>query len=289
MAITTGDVMKRCTICGDTKPYSEFHRQSSSKDGHCGWCKPCKSIKKAEQYSADSDRIKKRASDYRKENPAKASEAKKASYRKNIEHYKSRGKKYYADNREAILAYYREQRAANPEKKAESDRQYRDANREKINIRQAAYQRENWERIKGYQREYWKRRAKQDPMCALKFLVRRRVLFAFSNHGYPKDSNTSEMLGCDYATLKHHLESQFTPGMTWANRGEWHVDHRIPLASARNESELIGLCHYTNLQPLWAKDNLSKGAKMPDEMNLERRQCSPLYSPSPAQSRQSLP
>jgi hypothetical protein len=156
---------------------------------------------------------------------------------------------------------------------------YRAENREKLNEAQREYQKLNIDARREYSREYWKRRAKQDPMCALKSLVRRRVLFAFSNHGYPKDSNTSEMLGCDYATLKHHLESQFTPGMTWGNRGEWHIDHRIPLASASNESELIGLCHYTNLQPLWAKDNLSKGAKMPDEMNLERRQCSPLYSP----------
>ena len=60
------------------------------------------------------------------------------------------------------------------------------------------------------------------------------------------------------------MESQFTDGMTWDNWGKygWHVDHKVPLSSAKTPDELIKLCHYTNLQPLWAKDNLSKGAKI---------------------------
>jgi hypothetical protein len=68
------------------------------------------------------------------------------------------------------------------------------------------------------------------------------------------------MLGAPYEVAKSHIERQFTKGMTWANHGEWHIDHVIPLASADNEAELINLCHYTNLQPLWAKDNLVKHA-----------------------------
>jgi hypothetical protein len=70
------------------------------------------------------------------------------------------------------------------------------------------------------------------------------------------------MLGCDLHTAKAHLEKQFTDGMTWANHGEWHIDHIIPCASAKTEEELIKLFHYENLQPLWAIDNLKKGAKI---------------------------
>ena len=52
--------------------------------------------------------------------------------------------------------------------------------------------------------------------------------------------------------------------MNWDNRSEWHIDHIVPLSSANTEEELIRLCHYTNLQPLWAEDNLKKGGKLSD-------------------------
>lgn len=70
------------------------------------------------------------------------------------------------------------------------------------------------------------------------------------------------MLGCDWSHLKTHLESKFTDGMSWENRSMWHIDHIIPLASAKSIEEVVKLCHYTNLQPLWAEENLSKGTKI---------------------------
>jgi hypothetical protein len=64
--------------------------------------------------------------------------------------------------------------------------------------------------------------------------------------------------------LKKYIESKFKEGMSWDNYGVygWHLDHIIPLSSAKNEEELKSLCHYTNLQPLWAFDNLSKFNKI---------------------------
>ena len=75
---------------------------------------------------------------------------------------------------------------------------------------------------------------------------------------------TMNYLGCDYVCLVAHLESLFQEGMTWENYGKngWHMDHVIPLARAKTEEELIPLLHYSNLQPLWAFDNLSKGDRM---------------------------
>lgn len=69
------------------------------------------------------------------------------------------------------------------------------------------------------------------------------------------------MLGCTMAGLKLHLEHQFTEGMTWGNYGLWHIDHIRPVSSfdLLDEAQQRQCFHFTNLQPLWATDNQSKG------------------------------
>ena len=78
---------------------------------------------------------------------------------------------------------------------------------------------------------------------------------------YNKPTNTNKILGADYETIKYYMENKFNDGMNWGNHGKWHIDHITPLASAK-KNELIKLCHYTNLQPLWAKDNMIKSEKI---------------------------
>ncbi|MNJ57854.1 hypothetical protein D3C77_534630 [compost metagenome] len=92
-------------------------------------------------------------------------------------------------------------------------------------------------------------------------------MFALTKRGYAKSSKTETVLGCSYEDLVKYLESKFLPGMTWENRGMfgWHIDHVVPLSSASSAEEIEKLNHYTNLQPMWAEDNWSKGAKMPGE------------------------
>jgi len=68
--------------------------------------------------------------------------------------------------------------------------------------------------------------------------------------------------GCTYAELALHIERQFTDGMTWDNMGKWHIDHIVPLSYLIENRMESRANHYTNLRPLWAKDNLSKGAKL---------------------------
>ena len=115
---------------------------------------------------------------------------------------------------------------------------------------------------KNYQKSYRKSRISSDPIFAIKYSLRSRISKAIKNNGYLKTSKINKIIGCDWNYFKAHLESLFVNGMTWENRNLWHVDHIIPLASATSESDIIKLNHYTNLQPLWAADNLSKGAKM---------------------------
>ena len=83
-----------------------------------------------------------------------------------------------------------------------------------------------------------------------------------------KPAKTEELLGTDYMTVKKHIERQFTKGMCWDKLGgEIHLDHIIPLSSAKDSNELIKLCHYSNLQPLWAVDNFRKHDKLNFEVN----------------------
>jgi len=78
-----------------------------------------------------------------------------------------------------------------------------------------------------------------------------------------KSSKTIELIGCTWEFLEWHIEQQFAHGMTWENRGLWHVDHIRPCSSydLTNPEQQKRCFHYSNLRPLWAKDNLSKGHK----------------------------
>ena len=71
-------------------------------------------------------------------------------------------------------------------------------------------------------------------------------------------------MGCTIKELKQHLESKFVDGMTWDNRSEWHIDHKIPCSSfdLSKKEEQQKCFHYNNLQPLWAIDNLKKSNKI---------------------------
>lgn len=109
---------------------------------------------------------------------------------------------------------------------------------------------------------YCKDRYQNDALFNISVRVRRRIGVFLKGRGLDKRTKTRQMVGCDTAQLKAHLESLFTVGMTWENKNQWHIDHIIPLASAVSEDDVIRLCHYTNLQPLWALDNLRKGSKI---------------------------
>lgn len=83
-------------------------------------------------------------------------------------------------------------------------------------------------------------------------------------HGNQKVGSAIKDLGCSVEFFKKYLESLFLEGMSWDNYGEWHIDHKIPLSSFNllDHKELSKACYYTNLQPLWAIDNLMKADKI---------------------------
>ena len=126
------------------------------------------------------------------------------------------------------------------------------------------YYEKNKVSIKARTAKRHKERRKQDILYRLADYMRSRVRHALKNAEFIKETKFKEYIGCTLEELKLHLEKQFQPGMTWENYSlhGWHIDHIIPLSSAQSEAELYKLCHYTNLQPLWAIENIRKGAKI---------------------------
>lgn len=110
--------------------------------------------------------------------------------------------------------------------------------------------------------ENMRRKYRENQVVLVKTRFRNILAQALRRNKYGKKSKANEILGCSWDKLKAYIESQFQQGMTWENRSAWHIDHIIPLASAKTEEDVIRLNHYTNLQPLWAADNLRKSDKL---------------------------
>ena len=227
--------MKVCTKCKIEKELSEFGKRKDSKDGLLSRCKPCFK----EYYQENKGKIKEKFKKYYQENKEKS----KKYYQEKREYYKEKSKKYYQENKE----YYKEKSKENYQE-----------NKEYFKEKSKEHYQENKEYYKEYQRE----RRKTDSLFKMKNNLRKRTYGAFKRKGYRKNTKTQQMLGVDWEVAKAHIEKQFTKGMNLDNYGEWHIDHIIPLASAKTEKELIKLCHYSNLQPLWAEDNIIKSDKI---------------------------
>ena len=151
---------------------------------------------------------------------------------------------------------------------------YREANKERISEVKKAYREANKEKILDQQNIYTKQRRKSDPLYRLTLTYRRSCHRAFQSISQKKNVKSLKLLGLEtWEELSKYFESQFYDHpktgekMTFDNHGRygWHIDHIIPLSTAETEEDIIKLCHYTNLQPMWAEQNLSKSNKILDK------------------------
>ncbi|MFH0805963.1 MAG: hypothetical protein V1901_03760 [Patescibacteria group bacterium] len=165
---------------------------------------------------------------------------------------------YDVINRDKILKYHREYYFKNKKLILEKQKKYAILNKE-----------ERKKYIKQYQKNHKKERNlrtreryKKDINFKLRCYLGKRMVSALK--GETKNETTLNLLGCSLEFIKQHLESKFKPGMSWKNYGKWHIDHIKPCASFDlSKSEEQQKCfHYSNLQPLWAKDNMIKGDRL---------------------------
>ena len=139
-------------------------------------------------------------------------------------------------------------------------KEYYKNNKIELNKRRAPYwkQYKQMHKIRRNARE--RERKLTDPIFKLVCNTRNRLWMALKNNR--RFHRTSSLLGCSYPELKAYIENKFSPGMSWENYGRtgWHLDHIRPCASfdLTKEAEQKQCFHYTNLQPLWAEENLKK-------------------------------
>ena len=240
--------MKRCSKCEQHKDEGEFGKNKSKKDGLQGWCKACVRDYAAKRYA---------------ENPEKqlASNA-----------------KWRAENPEKKRAYNAKWRATNPGKQRASEAKWRAANPEKHRAAMAKWRAKNPEkqlainakwRAKnpGYSAKYEQERKRTDRQYALACSLRDRLNKALK--GNFKSGSAVRDLGMTIPEFEAYIEPMFLPGMTWDNWTDdgWHLDHIYPLAKAdlTDRVQFLAVANWRNYQPLWAKDNLSKGDSITPE------------------------
>ena len=175
-------------------------------------------------------------------------------YLNNIEKYRKYSKDFYNKNPEYLKAWNKENR----EKTNIASKKWRDENREKSVQSALKWRSKNVDKYN----QYMVNRRNSDPIFKLSFNVRKRIGKFLKINNLNKTNKTFDIVGLSPIELKTYLEKKFIEGMSWDNYGKWHIDHIIPLSSATNEDEVYKLCHYTNLQPLWAEDNIKKGNKI---------------------------
>jgi hypothetical protein len=218
--------MKDCSKCGLSKDVCEFGKDNSRKDSLTPYCNECrKDIRKN-----NTKKISEYNKNYIKDNQNKILSQKKI-YRDNNKELISKNKNiFYLENRESLL---------------EKQKEYYNNNKEKIN---------NNVRIK----------RKTNIMFKLIESYRSRTNTFAKLKSIPKNKTTIDMIGLTSNEFKLYIESLFIKGMSWDNhsRDGWHIDHKIPLSSAKCEEDLYKLSHYTNLRPLWCEENLRKGKKL---------------------------
>jgi hypothetical protein len=201
-------------------------------------CPGCKTFKTNDQFNKSTIRCKDCCAKYYQKNKQRALENNKR-YRENN---KEKRKQYR-------INYFKTYYPLNPEKYIKASCNWAIQNKERI-------------------RKRIKKRFLTDPKFKILARFRDRIRFTIRKSKGTKRNSTLELLGCSLEQARKHIEQQFKEGMNWNNCGAkgWHIDHIIPCSAfdLTKVEEQKKCFHYTNLQPLWAKENMSKGNKLPD-------------------------
>ena len=151
------------------------------------------------------------------------------------------------------------------ERKSKNHKEWSEKNREYLREYHAKWREVNRESLNEYKRHYEKTKKDSDPAYKLACYTRTAIYTCLKEKNVDKYKNTFDLLPYSLEELIQHLEFKFQEGMTWDNYGQWHVDHIKPMVSFNikepTDKEFQDCWSLNNLQPLWERDNLSKGGR----------------------------
>lgn len=239
-------ILKFCPGCSRMLLHRYFGKNKTASDGMQQRCFECRhkyqienkkliSQKNKARYSLDPKKWIARTAKYRKLNPI----CRKAEYWRNRDKQLSSHKIYYKENRDRLI------------KKAKD------------------YVKRNADKRRAYIADWVRNKRRTDPHFRIRNALYSRMYYAAKNQGASKSNKMVVLLGCSIFYFRSHLEKQFRDGMTWENHGPvWHIDHKKPcskfnLVDPEQQKECF---HFSNLQPLLAKENLSKWAHYPYQL-----------------------
>lgn len=227
---------KQCTKCKSSFPISDFTKSKSRKDGLCAWCKPC--------TKASQDARRERLTDSERESQK---DYQKAYRQNNLPAIKAYRKNHYQENRETYIAEAKAWAVENGDRRLDVCKRYRESNPDSLCTTRKNYRQRNLANP-----AYLAKRAASELLHRVLRLT-----------GAKKNDRACKILGYSHDDLIAHLEKQFVPGMSWANHGEWHIDHAISVSElitlgVTDPKEINAL---KNLRPLWAFDNMKKHAR----------------------------
>ncbi|MDD3847602.1 MAG: hypothetical protein PHC90_14735 [Syntrophorhabdaceae bacterium] len=229
-----GSWMKVCSKCGQEKSSDEFNKRTLSKDGLTSACRECLYVENAKYREAHREDAKERSRIWREQNPERRKATLHDNYCRNRERRKMASRKWRSENRERHIDNVRRWRVNHPEE----TKQYARITGQRIRAT-----------VKG----------------RLNANIKRYI--AYSLHGTKRGRHWETLVGYTVDQLKTHLEKLFKPGMTWENYGTaWHIDHKVPIVAfnfkSPDELDFNRCWALKNLRPMWATQNISKGAKL---------------------------
>jgi len=261
-------MIKKCTKCGEEKPATLdfFHADKQFPSGIRGICKICT----GKHYAEHKKRIATRRKKHYRKNQDRILAKNREKYANNYNGIQESTKERYQKNRDKNLIIKRARHHKNRELNNAISRSYHAANRDLSNAKRRNYyinhcdETNEKDRIRGKERHH--KLYGKDPSYTLRTRISALIRYSL-RHG-SKSKNLNDILDYTMAELRDHMENLFTENMSWDAflRGEIHIDHKRPISSFHitsvDDPDFKICWGLENLQPLWAFDNLSKGARV---------------------------